>query len=679
MRYKNWPLRRKMLSLVALSALMIASLGIIAEQKMAAIGTLLKEVVEEDIPLTSRITRITVHQLEQAIELERAERYILKVGFSDDARKRFDAAVSHFRELAEQVDREILEAEEIAEHGISHAAQEGTRAEFKAVLAALKEIEVEHKDYTKHGEEVIALLQAGQHQQAEALALDVAAEQDAFDKKLGALLFKVEDFTARAAAHAEQQEHAAERFLWIAMAIAVAIISAVGIFMVNRIVRPLLRSIESVDALAAGDTSVQFEHDAKDEVGRLAVAIESLRQATIRLNELQANEARRDQEAQQRLKKEMLDLSDDLDKHVQEAVRIISEQTRGMQSTADQMSNAAQEVSAQSKAVTASAENATENVQTVASAAEEMSSSVTEINRQVERSNEITQQAVNEANQSNEKVQSLTEAAKQIEAIVILINEIADQTNLLALNATIEAARAGEAGKGFAVVASEVKSLANQTAKATDQIGQQIKAIQNATGEAATAIKSIGETVNEVSDITLSISGAVKEQSSATDEIARSAQGAATGTREVTTSITEVARATQQSGELANEVRGNAEEVNQSVLALQNKLTEILRGSQAGNRRNFARVKLDQRSQVHARGRWHDCIINDLSAGGAEIAAIDGLDRGDVVKLRVPRFGEVSGCIVRTTQRSSAIDFELDDAAREKLDRFVCSFQQEAA
>ncbi len=679
MSYKHWPLRYKMLSLIALSALIVASLGIFAEKKMAEIGSLLKEIVEEDIPLTSQITRVTVHQLEQAIELERAERHSLNAGHSPDAAERFEKALSHFRELAAQVDEEILAAEEIAQHGIDHARAEDTRAEFEDVLAKLKKIEVEHKDYTKHGEEVLALIQAGDHAKAESLSHKLEAEQDAFDKELEELLFQVENFTARAAANAAKEEHAAETVLWIAIAGGIVLLVAVGYFMVERIVRPLLRSIASVDALAEGDTSVQFDYDSKDEVGRLATAIESLRQATVRLNELQENEARREDEAKQRLKKEMLELSDQLDNHVQDAVRNIQQQTSGMKGTADEMSQAAQQVSAQSTSVTAAAENAAENVQTVASAAEQMSGSVNEISRQVERSNTITQQAVNEANQSNEKVQSLTEAAKQIEAIVILINEIADQTNLLALNATIEAARAGEAGKGFAVVASEVKSLATQTAKATEQIGQEIKAIQSATGEAASAIKSIGETVNEVSEITLSIAGAVREQTSATEEIARSAQGAATGTQEVTSSIVEVSNATQQSGELASAVRRNAEDVNESVLALQNKLTEILRESKAGDRRDFARVRCDQRSRVQVRGQWYDCLIKDISAGGAELEALEELAMGDTIQLKVPGFGEVDGRVVRTTDKSRAIDFDLDETTRVEMNKQLQGLQQEAA
>ena len=188
-------------------------------------------------------------------------------------------------------------------------------------------------------------------------------------------------------------------------------------------------------------------------------------------------------------------MTDNFERHVKEVVQTFSSSSTKLQASAQKMTKTAELTSQQSSSVASAAEQATTNVQTVASAVEELSSSIAEISSQVSKSSEIAQNAVSEADRTNTTVEGLAEAAQKIGDVVSLINDIAGQTNLLALNATIEAARAGDAGKGFAVVASEVKNLANQTAKATEEIGNQIGAIQGATGEAVTAIKGIGGTI----------------------------------------------------------------------------------------------------------------------------------------------------------------------------------------
>src|SRR5207237_1395922 len=195
-----------------------------------------------------------------------------------------------------------------------------------------------------------------------------------------------------------------------------------------------------------------------------------------------------------------------------------------------------------SGAVAAASEQASANVQSVASATEEMTSSVNEISRQVQESSRIAVEAVKQAQQTDARINELSKAAGRIGDVVKLITAIAEQTNLLALNATIEAARAGEAGRGFAVVASEVKQLASQTAKATDEIGTQIAGMQTATQDSVAAIKEIGGTINRISEIASTIAAAVEEQGAATQEIARNVGEAARGTQQVASNITNVNR-----------------------------------------------------------------------------------------------------------------------------------------
>jgi methyl-accepting chemotaxis protein/hemoglobin-like flavoprotein len=239
-----------------------------------------------------------------------------------------------------------------------------------------------------------------------------------------------------------------------------------------------------------------------------------------------------------------------------------------LQGAANALASNAEESTRQSTAVAAASEQASSNVQTVAAATEELASSVTEIGRQVAESTKITGQAVEQANRSSHTMQSLAEAAQKIGDVVKLITSIAEQTNLLALNATIEAARAGEAGKGFAVVAQEVKQLAAQTAKATDEISQQILSIQEATMESVGAIQEIETTIASVNGIATTIAAAIEEQSSATAEIARNVQEAAKGTQEVSNNISGVNQAADETGQTATKVLSAANELSQQTETL---------------------------------------------------------------------------------------------------------------
>jgi methyl-accepting chemotaxis protein len=242
-------------------------------------------------------------------------------------------------------------------------------------------------------------------------------------------------------------------------------------------------------------------------------------------------------------------------------VGLVSVSANQLQATAQSMSSCADQTNRQASAVGSAAEHASSNVQTAAAAAEELYASIHEISRQVSQSNQIAHSAVAEADRTNIMIQGLADAAGKIGDVVKLINNIASQTNLLALNATIEAARAGDAGKGFAVVAGEVKNLANQTARATDEISAQIAAVQNATKESVTAIHGIGTTISKISEITSAIAAAVEEQGSATQEIARNVQEAAQGTDTVSANISGVSQAAVETGQAAQQVLSAATEM----------------------------------------------------------------------------------------------------------------------
>jgi len=261
---------------------------------------------------------------------------------------------------------------------------------------------------------------------------------------------------------------------------------------------------------------------------------------------------------------------------VSEVVDVVAAAATQLKASAETMVTSAEQTASQSTAVAAASEEVTANVQTVSAAAEQLSSSVNEISRQVAESTRISEEAVAETDRTNEVVQGLAEAAQKIGDVVKLISDIAGQTNLLALNATIEAARAGEAGKGFAVVASEVKSLANQTAKATEDIAAQVGNIQSATNDAVGAIKGVGETINKLSEIATSISSAVEEQGAATGEISRNVQEAANGTQEVTGNITQVSTNASESGQSASQVLSAADGLSEEAEKMRTQITEFL-------------------------------------------------------------------------------------------------------
>ena len=354
------------------------------------------------------------------------------------------------------------------------------------------------------------------------------------------------------------------RTTWIlsALALAALMLAAFGGFMIWRAVaRPLAHITGVTEAVATGTAGITIPYGERaDEIGALARSIgvfQSTMQRNEELNRTVLSETEMRSKRQERLSAEI----DRFGADVETTVADLSQIAQQMVEASTKLAGAANAATTRTESATTSSNEASGNVRDIASAAEELSASVMEIDRQVSHSNSIAAKAVGEAERTNTEIKALDDAAKRIGDVVKLITAIAEQTNLLALNATIEAARAGDAGRGFAVVANEVKALAGQTAKATEEISAQIAGMQQATVRSVDAIGTIQRTIREVGEITATIAAAVTEQGAATREIARSADIASKRTLETADEVARVSEATTDTRENAKAVKGVADDL----------------------------------------------------------------------------------------------------------------------
>ena len=372
---------------------------------------------------------------------------------------------------------------------------------------------------------------------------------------------------------------AAQTRAWLVIGAAAGLICAFGVLgwiALYQISRPLAFMTREMTKLANGDLAIQIEGtDRTDEVGGLARSLLVFKENAITARRLETEQReQQDQKEKRRLAVEGYIAV--FDEQVCEALDTLSAASTEMHATAGSMSATSVETGKQATAVATASDQASANVQTVAAATEQLHASTNEISRQVTQSAEFASTAVVEAERTNATIQGLAETAQKIGDVVSLIQNIASQTNLLALNATIEAARAGDAGRGFAVVASEVKALANQTAKATEDISTQIAAIQGETGLAVEAIKAIGGTIRQMNEIASAIAAAVEEQGAATRDISHNIQLVAQGTSGVASNIAGVNEAVEETGNAAAEVLTAADDLSRQADKLRSNVNGFL-------------------------------------------------------------------------------------------------------
>ncbi len=367
--------------------------------------------------------------------------------------------------------------------------------------------------------------------------------------------------------------------LIVMLAIGGFLLGAVLALLLGRqISRPMIAMCKAMRELAGGNFDVVLPGlGRKDELGEMAAAVEEFKIQAVAKAERDAAalDAQNKASAAGR-RAELIRFADEFEANVGSIVANVSSSAVQLEASAGTLTRTAETTQNLSGQVAGASEQASSDMQSVAAATEELSASVDEIGRQAQESNRIAEAAVLQARQTDGRIGKLSRAAQEIGDVVKLITAIAEQTNLLALNATIEAARAGDAGRGFAVVASEVKSLASQTAKATDEISTHIAGMQGATQESVAAIKEIGGTIGQISNIASTIASAVEEQSSATQEIARSVQNVAQGTGEAAVNIMEVNRGAAETGSASANVLDAARSLSAESSRLREELNRFM-------------------------------------------------------------------------------------------------------
>ena len=391
-------------------------------------------------------------------------------------------------------------------------------------------------------------------------------------------IFQVErnKLTMRAAAQAAAFSFS--RWLSIGSVVVSAATSLLLCWLLSRNIAAPVRAMTGVmSKLAAGDMAVSIVGAGRgDEIGRMAEAVEVFRTNRLEMDRLRHEQAEAERRAEADKRAALHGMADAFERSVRGVATALTEASTGLEAAARLLVAAAEETTRQSSVVAAASEEVSTNVQTVASASEELTGSIVEISRQLAHSTQIADTAVERAALTGATADGLVRSAERIGDVLKMIQNIAAQTNLLALNATIEAARAGDAGKGFAVVAGEVKVLATQTAKATDDIAAQIAEIRGATGEAVTAIKGIGDTITEISQITSGIAAAVQQQSAATNEIGGNMQQAAQGTAEISKTIDGVTGAANQTATASSQILGLASKLSSQATTLNGEVDNFL-------------------------------------------------------------------------------------------------------
>jgi methyl-accepting chemotaxis protein len=549
----NMSLKAKMLGFACILLSLLILSAVYAIYAMNSIGKELFTIAEEDIPLTEKISQITVHQLEQAVSFERSLHYGSVLDSVPTALSHFRESIKAFDDGTEEIEAVILEAEQIADEAAKHTSG-AEQQEFIAVNEALKAIESAHKDFVDHAHIVFIALAEGRLHQAEEMAQKVEQEEDNLDKLLESLLIKIGQFTEESAKKAEAHEHSAV----ISLSVIALCSIAIGITISLIFTTFILSAIKKATIIASGDLTQKIEVHSKDEIGELLNAINGMRQ-------------------------KLLDMLSD----ISETTDQLSTASEEMSSITIQTSDTIHSQRSETEQVATAMNEMTATVQDVAVNISHTANAADQANEQTREGSQIVQQAINQINKladqvenSSQTINELEQHSEAINTVLDVIKGIADQTNLLALNAAIEAARAGEQGRGFAVVADEVRTLAGRTRQSTDEINEMIEKLQSGSRQAVTvmnqsrdeaksavelatktgtALTTITQAVGKINEMSTQIASAAEEQGTVAEEINRNIVKINEMSSQTSDGASETAEASKNLAHMATELRGLVE------------------------------------------------------------------------------------------------------------------------